>query len=75
MRNRDRVVSKFETKALKGQFVCYSEGDNGYLVSISNSHKVIAVRDKIFKEYDMGSIPDNNDTTDQLDERSVQLRI
>ena len=30
LRKRDRDVSKFEPKTLKGKFVGYTEGDNGY---------------------------------------------
>ena len=75
MRKGDGEVSKFKSKALEGQFVGSTEYDNRYQVSIPNSRKVMRVRDKIFKESDMGSIGDNNDTTDQLGERSEQLEI
>ena len=73
MRKRDRDVSKLEPKALEGKFVGYTEGDNGYLVYVPNTRKVVAVRDEIIKE--TGSIPDNTETPDLLDEGSQQLRI
>ena len=40
MRKRDRDVSKLEPKALKGKFVGYTKGDNGYLVYVPNTRKV-----------------------------------
>ena len=43
MRKRYRDVSKLETKALEGKFVGYTEGDNGYLVYVPNTRKVVAV--------------------------------
>ena len=43
MRKRDREVSKLEPKALEGKFVGYTEGENGYLVYIPNTRKVMAV--------------------------------
>ena len=61
MRKRDRDVSKLEPKALEGKFVGYTEGDNGYLVYVPNARKVVAVRDVIIKESEVGSIPDNRD--------------
>ena len=75
MRKRDRDVSKLEPKALKGKFVDYTEGDNGYLVYVPNTRKVVAVRDVIIKESEVGSIPDNTETPDLLDEGSQQLGI
>ena len=74
MRRRDRDVSKLEPKALKGKFVGYTEGENGYVVYVPNTRKVMAVRDEIIKESDVGSIPDNTETPDLLDEGS-QLGI
>ena len=71
MRKRDRDVSKLEPKALEGKFV----GDNGYLVYLPNTRKVVAVRDVIIKESEVDSIPDNTETPDLLDEGSQQLRI
>ena len=73
MRKRDRDVSKLERKALEGKFVGYTEGDNGYLVYVPNRRKVVAVRDVIIKESEVGSIPDNTETPDLLDEGSQQL--
>ena len=73
MRKRDRDVSKLEPKALEGKIVGYTEGENGYLVYIPNTRKVMAVRDVIIKESEMGSIPDNTETPDLLDEGSQQL--
>ena len=70
MRKRDREVSKLESKALEGKFVGYTEGENGYLVYIPNTRKVMAVRDVIIKESEMGSIPDNKEPADQLDNGS-----
>ena len=63
MRKRDRNVSKLEPKALEGKFVGYTEGDTGYLVYVPNTRKVVAVRDVIIKESEVGSIPDNTETT------------
>ena len=75
LRKRDRDVSKLEPKALGGNFVGYTEGDNGYLVYVPNTCKVVAVRDVIIKESEVGSIPDNTETPDLLDEGSQQLEI
>ena len=75
MRKRDRDVSKLEPKALEGQFVGYTEGGNGYLVYVPNTCKVVAFRDVIIKESEVGSIPDNTETPDLLDEGSQQLEI
>ena len=75
MRKRDSDVSKLETKALEGKFVGYTEGDNGYLVYVPNTRKVVAVRDVMIKESEVGSIPDNKETPDLLDEGSQQLGI
>ena len=66
MRKRD----KFEPKALEGKFVGYTEGENGYLVYIPNTRKVMTVPDVIIKESEMGSIPDNKETAERLDEWS-----
>ena len=75
MRKRDENVRKLEPKALEGNFVGYTEGANGYLVYVPNTHKVVAVRDVIIKESEVGSIPDNTETLDLLDEGSQQLVI
>ena len=75
MRKRDRDASKLEPKALEGKFVGYTEGDNGYLVCVPNTRKVVTVRDVIIKESEVGSIPDNTETPDLLDEGSQQLGI
>ena len=75
MRNWGRDVSKFEPKALEGNFVGFTEGDNGYLVYGPNICKVIAVRDVIIKESEVGSISDNTETPGLLDEGSQQLGI
>ena len=75
MRKRDRDVSKLEPKALEGKFVGYTEGENGYLVYVHNTRKVVAVRDVIIKESEVGSIPDSTETPDLLDEGSQQLGI
>ena len=75
MRKRERDVSKLEPKALGGKFVEYTEGDNGYLVYLPNTRKVVAVQDVINKESKRGSIPDNTETPDLLDEGSQQLGI
>ena len=75
MRKRDRDVSKLEPKALEGKFVGYTEGENGYPVYIPNARKVVAVRDVIIKESEVGSIPDNTETPDLLDEVSQQLGV
>ena len=74
-RKRDRDVSKLEPKEQEGKFVGYTEGDNGYLVYVPNKRKVVAVRDVIIKEFEVGSIPDNTETPDLLDEGSQQLGI
>ena len=47
----------------------YTEGDNGCLVY------VVAVRNVIIKESEVGSIPDNTETLDLLDEGPPQLGI
>ena len=70
MRKRDREVSKLEPKALEGKFVGYTEGENGYLVYIPNTRKLMAARDVIIKESEVGSIPDNKETADLLDDGS-----
>ena len=75
MRKRDRDVSKLEPKALEGNFVSYTEGENGYLVYVPNIRKVMLVRDVIIKESEVGSIPENTETLDLLDEGSQQLVI
>ena len=74
MRKQDRDVSKLEPKAREGKFVGYTEGDNGYLVYVPNTRNVMAVRDKIIKESEVGSIPDKTETPELLDE-SQQLGI
>ena len=75
MRKQVRDVSKIEPKVLEGKFVGYTEGDNGYLVYVPNTRKVVAVRDAIIKEFEVGSIPDNTETADLLYEGSQQLGI
>ena len=77
MRKRDRDVSKLEPKALEGKFVGYAEADNGYLVYVPNTRKVmaVAVLDVIIKESEVGSTPDKTETADLLDEGSEQLGI
>ena len=75
IRNRDRDVSKIEPKALEGKFAGYAEGGNRYLVYVPNTRKVVAVRDSIIKESELGSIPDNTEMRDLLDEGSPQLGI
>ena len=75
MRKQVRDVSKLDPKALEGKFVGYTEGDKGYLVYVPNTRKVVAVRDVIIKEYEVGSIPDNTETPDVLEEGSPQLRV
>ena len=75
MRKRDRDVCKFEPKALEGRFEGYTDGDNGYLVYLPNTRKVVAVRDVINEGSEVDSIPDNTETPDLLDEGSTQLGI
>ena len=75
MRKRHRDVSNFEPKALEGKFVGYTEGDNGYLVYVPNTCKVVAVRDLIIQESEVSSIPDNTETPDLQDEGPQQLGI
>ena len=70
MRKRDREVSKLEPKALEGNIVGCTEGENGYLVYIPKTRKVTAVRDVIIKESEVGSIPDNKETAVLLDDGS-----
>ena len=53
----------------------YTEGDNGYLVYVPNTRKVMVVRDVITKKSQVGSIPDNTETPNLLDEGSQQLGI
>ena len=68
MRKRDRNVIKLETKALEGKFGGYTEGDNGYLVYVPNTRKLVAVREVIIKESQVGTISDNTEMPDLLDE-------
>ena len=75
IRKRNRYVSKLEPKALEGKFLGYTEGDNGYMVYVPNPLKVVAVRDVIIKESELGSISVNTETPDLLDEGSQQLGI
>ena len=75
MRKRDRDVRKLERKALEGKFEIYTEGGNGYLVYVPNTRKVVAVRDVIFKESEVGSFPNKTETPNLLDEGSPQLWI
>ena len=75
MRKRDRNFSKLEPKELEGKFVGCTEGDNRYLVYVSNTRKVVADRDVIIKESEVGSIPDNTETPDLQDEGSQPLGI
>ena len=75
MRKRDRDVSKLEPKAKEGKLVGYTEGDDGYLVYVSKTREVVAVRDVVIKESEVGSIPDNTETPDLLDEESQELGI
>ena len=75
LRKRERDVSELEPKELEGNFVGYTEGDNGYLVYVPNTRKVVAVRDVIIKESEVGSIPDNTETPDLLDKGSKHLGI
>ena len=70
MRKRDRDVSKLEPKTLKGKFMGYTERERGYLMYIPNTRTVVAVRDVIIKEFEVGSISDNTETPDLLDEGS-----
>ena len=51
-------------QALEGKFVGCTEGDNGYLVYVFNTSKVVANGDVIIKEFEVGSIPDNTETPD-----------
>ena len=53
----------------------YTEGDNRSLVNVPNTRKVVAVRDVIIKESEVGSIHVNTETPDLLDEGSQQLGI
>ena len=62
-------------KALEGKFVGHTEADIGYLVYVPNTRMVVAVRYAIIKESEVGSIPDNTETPDVLDEVSQQLGI
>ena len=47
MSKRDRDVSKLEAMALEGKFLGYTEVDNGYLVYVPNTRKVIAVHQEV----------------------------
>ena len=53
----------------------YTEGDNGYLVYVPYTRKVMAVRDVTIKESEVTSIPDNTETPELIDEGSLQLGI
>ena len=61
MSKRDKDVSKLEPQALKGMFLGYTEGDNGYLVHIPNTPKWAQSL--------------STQTPDLLDEGSQQLGI
>ena len=52
-----------------------TEGDNRYLVYVLNTSKVVAVRDELFKEFEVDSIPDKTEKPDLLDKWSQQLAI
>ena len=52
-----------------------TEADNGYLVYVLKTRKVVEFRDLIVKESEVGSIPENTETPNLLDEGSPQLRI
>ena len=75
MRRRERDVNKLEHMAPKENFSSDTEGDNGYLVNVPNTRKMVALRDVIVKESEVGSIPDNTETPDLLDEGSPLLKI
>ena len=76
MRKRDRDVRNLnQPNALEGKFVGYTEGDDGYLVYVPNTQKVLTVRDVIIKESEVGSNPENTETPDLLDEGSPHLGI
>ena len=45
------------------------------MVYVSNTRKMVTVRDVIIKESDVGSTPHNTQTSDLVDERSPQLGI
>ena len=75
MRKRGRDVRKIESRALEGIYVGYTEGDNGYLLYVPNTRKVVEVRYVIIKESGVGSITDSTETPDLLDEVSPQLAM
>ena len=75
MRKRNRDVSKLAPTALEGKLVGYTEGENGYLVYIPNTCKVVAVRDVIIEVSEVGSVPDKTETPDLLYEGSQHLGI
>ena len=75
MGNRDRYFNKLETKAMEKNVTRFTEGGNGNLVFIPNLRKVMAVRDVITKENEVGSIPDNAEKPDLLDEEPEQQGI
>ena len=61
-RKRDRDVSKLEPKALEGNFVGYTEGDNAYLVFVPSTRKVVAIQYQIIKETEIRSMLNNTET-------------
>ena len=73
MRKRDRGLSNLETKACEGKLADYTEIDNGHLLYVLNTRKMVEVWDVIIKESEVGSIPNNAETPDILDEGSRQL--
>ena len=75
MGNRDRYFNKLETKAMEKNVTRFTEGGNGNLVFIPNLRKVMAVRDVIIKENEVGAIPDNAEKSDLLDEEPEQQGI
>ena len=75
MMKPDRDIGELETKALEGKFMGCTEGDDEDLVYVPNTRKIVAVRDVIIKESEVGSFPYNTETPDLLDGGSQQLGI
>ena len=72
MRKRDRDVSKIQPNALEGKFVGYIDGNNEY---VPNTRNVVAVRDVIFEEPEVGSILTTERRPTYLMRGSLQLGI
>ena len=71
---RYRDISKLEPKALERKLVDYAGGDNDNCCTYPHTlRNVVAVRDTVIKEFEVGAILDNTVMLDLLEEGSQQL--